>query len=557
VTGQQVVGSYSVSGNDQTISFSNNNQDVLLVPQAPLPDNTQMTLTVTGVLDLAGNAVLTKTTQFTTETGPDLVAPAVISENPFSGATNVPLNAPITLQTSGPVDPGTVNSSTLVVVDNVTGQQVVGSYSVSGNDQTISFVPNAPLAVGRSYSVYFTYPYGGITDLEGNVLPGPNSLGSFYFTTGTVADTVGPQVLGVSPANGLSGVPINTQVVIQFDKPIDNLTLSQVTLSGGGGSVNVIPTLSNGDQTLTLTPVVPLTASTVYTLTITGVQDLAGIPMAATVTTTFTTASGADLTPPQVVGVSPVNGATGVPTNAVVQIQFNKRMDPLTVTSATFLVVPSGGNPVAGTITVSSDGTNATLAPSAALSPSTVYYLYIGGMADLVGQQICCSYYASFSFTTGTAAQTSGPTVVQVSPPNGATGAPVNAQVVVQLSEPVDPISVGSSAVTVSGGGGNVAGAISVSSDQTRLTFTPTNVLAVSTSYTVGVSGFTDVAGNAAVPFTSSFSTGASGVAVTTGPTLASMSPASGATGVPVNTSVVLTFSEAIDPITVTPARSF
>src|SRR5208282_6257122 len=101
------------------------------------------------------------------------------------------------------------------------------------------------------------------------------------------------------------------------------------------------------------------------------------------------------------------------------------------------------------------------------------------------------------------------------SPPNGATGAPVNAQVVVQLSEPVDPISVGSSAVTVSGGGGNVAGAISVSSDQTTLTFTPTNVLAVSTSYTVGVSGFTDVAGNAAVPFTSSFSTGASGVPVT------------------------------------------
>src|SRR5208282_6334551 len=122
-------------------------QDVLVVPQASLPDNTQMTLTVTGVLDVAGNAVLTKTTQFTTGTGPDLVAPAVISEKTFSGATNVPLNAPITLQSSGPVDPGTVDSSTLVVVDNVTGQQVVGSYSVSGNDQTISFVPNAPLAV--------------------------------------------------------------------------------------------------------------------------------------------------------------------------------------------------------------------------------------------------------------------------------------------------------------------------------------------------------------------------------------------------------------------------
>src|SRR5260221_681306 len=87
------------------------------------------------------------------------------------------------------------------------------------------------------------------------------------------AGEVQPQVIGVSPANGLTGVPINAQVVIQFNEPVDALTVNQVTLSGGG-TVNVTRTLTNGNQTLVLVPVVPLITSTSYTLTITGVQDI-------------------------------------------------------------------------------------------------------------------------------------------------------------------------------------------------------------------------------------------------------------------------------------------
>src|SRR5262249_54153756 len=47
-------GSIQLTGGGTTavadsISFSNNNQSVVLVPHAPLPDNTMMTLTITGV----------------------------------------------------------------------------------------------------------------------------------------------------------------------------------------------------------------------------------------------------------------------------------------------------------------------------------------------------------------------------------------------------------------------------------------------------------------------------------------------------------------------------
>jgi hypothetical protein len=52
---------------------------------------------------------------------------------------------------------------------------------------------------------------------------------------------------------------------------------------------------------------------------------------------------------PQVVGTSPAYYAAGVPTNAFVQIQFNKRIDPLTVTNATFQVLSvKHGNPGSG-----------------------------------------------------------------------------------------------------------------------------------------------------------------------------------------------------------------
>src|SRR5258708_29237487 len=82
------------------------------------------------------------------------------------------------------------------------------------------------------------------------------------------------------------------------------------------------------------------------------------------------------------------------------------------------------------------------------------------------------------------------------------------------------------------------------------VTFTRRSLLAVSTTYTVNVSGITDQAGNIVVRFTSSFTTGASGVADTTRPSVSSVSPANGASGVAVTSSIVLTVNEAGDPTT-------
>jgi hypothetical protein len=161
------------------------------------------------------------------------------------------------------------------------------------------------------------------------------------FTTAFATDTTGPQVVGISPANGLTQVPINAQLQIQFDKPIQPTSAGQVTLTSNGSPVATNEVFSNGNQTMQLYPTVPLTAGTNYTITVAGIQDIAGFTIAAPVVSSFTTGAGADLIAPQAVTVNPPSGAVGVGTNVVVQVTFNEPIDPLSVALLALCACPT------------------------------------------------------------------------------------------------------------------------------------------------------------------------------------------------------------------------
>jgi diguanylate cyclase (GGDEF)-like protein len=201
-------------------------------------------------------------------------------------------------------------------------------------------------------------------------------------------------------------------------------------------------------------------------------------------------------------------------------------------------------------VVVSPDGQTATFSPSSGLEDATYYsFTATNGITDIEGNAL-----ASFgsSFTTGVSGlDTTAPTVTSVSPASSATGVPVNPQVIVVMSVPVSAASVSSNAIAVSANGTPVAGTITVSTDRTTLTWVPTALLSTSTVYAVTVSGLTDDAGNVMVPFTTAFTTVNSGGANTTGPSVVSVSPTNGAINVSVNSTIVLTFSEAIDLTTV------
>ncbi|MCB8936802.1 MAG: alpha amylase N-terminal ig-like domain-containing protein [Ardenticatenaceae bacterium] len=101
------------------------------------------------------------------------------------------------------------------------------------------------------------------------------------------------------------------------------------------------------------------------------------------------------------------------------------------------------------------------------------------------------------------------PIVTAVSPANGATGVAVNTAVALTWSLPMDA----GTSFTVSGPGGNVAGAFAADTTNQIITFTPAAPLAQGTTYTIAASGQVSNGNVQQVPVTFSFTTYAPTVA--------------------------------------------
>ena len=103
-----------------------------------------------------------------------------------------------------------------------------------------------------------------------------------------------------------------------------------------------------------------------------------------------------DVTPPSILSVSPVSGATDVALSSPVTVTFSEAMDNTTVTGATFTVT-AGGTPVPGTVGYS--GTTATFTPTGNWNYSTSYAATVTtGAEDLAGNAIVSDY--AWGFTT-------------------------------------------------------------------------------------------------------------------------------------------------------------
>jgi len=357
-----------------TISFTGNNREVLLAPHAPLAASTVYDLTVAGVEDNAGNAVVTNAIQFTTGSEIDTITPKTIVTTPLDGEIDVPVNSPVVLVIDEPIDPISINDSSFIVVDNTTIQNLAGTSSVSSDGRIISFVPDVPdvpFGVGRSHSIF---TLGPVVDLAGNLLADGHLVS---FTTASAEDTTPPQVQSIVPLDGLNPVATNARVVISFDEPIQGLSIDQVILSVGGIATEVVPVWSNGNRLLELISPLPLAASTTYTIAINaGLKDTAGNTLGTTVTSQFTTGQTVDLQRPNITAFTPFQGETNVPTNTLLQVEVDERINPLMVTESNFTLRDNTtGQLVAGTRSVSAEGKALTFTPDAPLDTNRSYWL--------------------------------------------------------------------------------------------------------------------------------------------------------------------------------------
>jgi hypothetical protein len=118
----------------------------------------------------------------------------------------------------------------------------------------------------------------------------------------------------------------------------------------------------------------------------------------------FNTGAPADTQPPEVSGVTPAGGASSVSADIVPSATFSEQVDPTTVTAGSFTLVSAGGSPVAATVAYDSASRTAMLTPTAQLTLGASYTARIAsgptGVRDLAGNPLAAD--VSWQFTVRT-----------------------------------------------------------------------------------------------------------------------------------------------------------
>jgi len=456
---------------------------------------------------------------------------------------------------TGPESPSTPTNVVATLVNPTT---VTVTWTPSPlNDGVISYsVYRNGTKVGESNGTETTYTDTGLTPQQtyvytvaANCVGGVVSDRSLESPASTVLtrDVTPPTVVSTIPLSNATQASPSANVNAVFSEPMDPATINTTTFTlrvTNGAAIPGTVTYDAVARRATLTPIgsLPNPANITATVT-TGAKDVAGNALASAFSWTFSTRDDA---PPTVIATSPANAATGVSPNALITITFSEAMDQSTVTASNItLRLQSSGAAVAAIVTYDATTRVATVTPTAPLAQNTNYNVLISAaLKDLAGNPLTALL---ITFRTG---DTAAPTVVSTSPADLATGVPVGTTVTATFSEAMDETTINTTTFTVrpTSGGAALAGTVTYNATTNTATFTPTAPLAGSTVYSAIITtGVRDAGGNAlAANKTWTFVT-----ADITPPTVASVVPANAATGVALNTTVRVTFSEAMDASTI------
>lgn len=151
VGGKPVVGSVSVTPSG-----------LRFTPTGSWVSGTYSVQLSTSAQDLVGNPLASGQTWPITI---DATPPALVQTLPIQGAVNVPLGSAIVLTFSEPVDPASVNASTITLMDS--GPRISPlNYAVNGT--TVTLTPQLALTRGTSFDLRVN----GVMDLVGNAVSG-------------------------------------------------------------------------------------------------------------------------------------------------------------------------------------------------------------------------------------------------------------------------------------------------------------------------------------------------------------------------------------------------
>lgn len=325
----------------------------------------------------------------------DLTPPTAVTFSPGDGSAGVLVGSNIVLIFSEPIQRG---AGTIAIHLGSADGPVVESFDASssfhllfsGNSLTID--PTWNLSNNMHY--YVTFGEGTVRDMAGNSYTGTTA---YDFTT-ALFDNVAPTVTSFSPADGMTGVAIESNIVLSFSELIQR-GAGTISIHSGSASGAVVESfnaasssnLTFSGTTLTIDPALNLLNNTQYFVTFDAgtVKDIAGNSYIGTSTYDFKTV--ADLIAPIVTAYTPADGASGVAIESNIVLTFSELIQKgagniaIHSGSSTGTVVESFNAVSSSNLTFS--GTTLTIDPTSNLLNNTHYYITVdsGTVKDIAG----------------------------------------------------------------------------------------------------------------------------------------------------------------------------
>lgn len=350
---------------------------------------TVYTVTATGVRDLADNVIAgSSAADFTgiDSTPPHVVSAATVNDTTVSVLFNE-----------------SVDEATAEIKANysITPSLEVSGAVLQGDGKTVH-LSTSPQSWQTEYTVRVT----NVTDSSGNVIAG--------VSTATFAglDTTGPEVVRATPVD-------DTTVDVVFNEPVDSASSQNIGNYSFSPALSVNCAVLQADGKTVRLETATQAYNVLYTVTVTGVADLAGNIIGNGHSASF---NGADTTAPGVISASALNYRT-------VDVVFSEKVDPAAAEDVSNFFVTLGLE-----VTVASlqdDGVTVRLTTGAQAGGAD-YIVTVTGVKDIAGNVIGETTAAGFSGISPPSV--AAPKVLSASAPN-------NMAVAVMFSTSMDPVT--------------------------------------------------------------------------------------------------------------------
>lgn len=496
--------------------------------------------TALAVIDGAGGLVGTWSTE-------DIVPPQVIAFTPPDGASQISPNATITATLDTRVLTSSIKNAFVLTNQTGGGAIVNGDVTYDPMESKLTFRVNDPaqnpdnptqLLVSTDYQASIE---PGITDLSGNM-----AQDYIYWSFTTSSDPFTPVVSPVENATSVALDAIMTATFTPASRRILADTVDETSFylrnDTDGVPVDSVVDYTNSDPgavafVARLTPTGGLIEGKKYTATLTtAITDIDGEHLQQNYSWSFTTVGSFN-----VVSTSPSANEANVSRTTPITATFDDDLDDTTVNANTFFV---NNQQITGAVTY--NNRVATFTPDTALAvPGTYAVNLTTGIQNLSGNSLPGPY--TWVFTTGTAVDTTAPTVTATSPLDQATDVAITATASATFDKDLDASTVNGANFYLTANGQTVAGTVTYDFGTRTILFTPASNLDYETDYVATISSQIKGANGTNLAATQTFSFSTEVDPTTQPPNITGVVPLENATAIDVATTITATFDRDMD----------